>query len=56
MDVPDEGIPDPEGEGLQSLRERTEDVSEVIEESESAVEEGPEEPTNSQTIEAREDA
>jgi len=56
VDVPDEGIPDPEGEGLQSLRERTEDVSEVIEESESAVEEGPEEPTNSQTIEAREDA
>ena len=56
VEVPEDGIPDPEGEGLQSLRERTEDVSEDIEESESAsVEEQAESPL-SPSIEVREDA
>ena len=56
IDVPEEGIPDPEGEGLQSLRERTEDVSEDIEESEAALAEEQEESPPSPSIEVREDA
>jgi hypothetical protein len=56
IDVPEEGIPDPEGEGLQSLRERTEDISEDIEESEAALAEEQEESPPSPSIEVREDA
>ena len=56
VDVPDEGIPDPEGEGLQSLRERTEDVSEDIEESEATPAEVQEESPQSPSLEVREDA
>ena len=56
VDVPEGGIAEPEGEGLQSLRERTEDVSEDIEESEAALAEEQEESPPSPSIEVREDA
>ena len=58
VDVPEDGIPEPEGEGLQSLRGRTEDVTEDIEESEAAQTEGQEEapPAPGIEIEYREDA
>ena len=42
--------------GLQSLRERTEDVSEDIEESEAALVDGQEESPLAPSIEVREDA
>jgi chromosome segregation protein len=56
VDVPEDGIPDPEGEGLQSLRGRTEDVTEDIEESETAQTEDQEEAPSIPEIEYREDA
>ena len=56
VDVPEDGIPEPEGEGLQSLRGRTEDVTEVIEESETAQTEAQEEVPPTPAIEYREDA
>jgi len=56
VDVPEDGIPEPEGEGLQSLRGRTEDVTEVIEESETAQTEAQEEVPPTPEIEYREDA
>jgi len=56
VDVPEDGIPDSEGEGLQSLRGRTEDVTEDIEESETAQTEDQEEAPSIPEIEYREDA
>ncbi|HIG34155.1 MAG TPA: chromosome segregation protein SMC [Candidatus Poseidoniales archaeon] len=56
VDVPEDGIPEPEGEGLQSLRGRTEDVTEDIEESETAQTEEQEEAPSIPEIEYREDA
>jgi len=56
VDVPEEGIPDPECEGLQSLRERTEDVTEDIGESEASPIEEQDESHHSPGIEVREDA
>ena len=56
VEVPEDGTPDPEGEGLQSLRERTEDVSEDIEESEAPPSEEQEESPQRPSIEVREDA
>ena len=56
VEVPQDGIPDPEGDGLQSLRERTEDVSEDIEETEAALVDEQEESPPSPSIEVREDA
>ena len=55
VDVPEDGIPEPEGEGLQSLRGRTEDVTEDIEESETAQTEEQEEAPPTPEIEYRED-
>ena len=55
IDVPDDGIPDPEGEGIQSLRERTEEVSEGLEDSAPSL--GDEQESESSTsIEVRDDA
>ena len=56
VDVPEDGIPEPEGEGLQSLRGRTEDVTEDIEESETAQTEEQKETPTTPEIEYREDA
>ena len=56
VDVPEDGIPEPEGEGLQSLRGRTEEVTEDIEELEAAETEEQEETPPAPGIENREDA
>ena len=56
IDVPEDGIPEPEGDGLQSLRGRTEDVTEGIEESDAAQTEEQEEAPPTPEIEYREGA